>query len=186
MIHMNRKPFVIIVAALMLVPLAGCASAKKKFMRKGEERVIRPVVFTEEGYSKEFSNKYYYGTHFTNWKTWQDELINYWGKNAKRERRSADEIISNLESMRDLLREPKKSELDAQIDVAKQIRSTIVEDRRSGALRSEAEKLKRVINSNFYYDKVKEFVIPDDIALTPPAGSTTAPVASNTAAPSAP
>ena len=148
--------------------LSRCASAKKKFVRKQKEQVIRPVVYTEETTVREYTNKYYYQQHFTYWKTWHEELMNYLGRNSKRESRSMNELLSNLVDMRNLLNEPKRSELDVHIQELEKISKSLEEGRRGINLRMELEKRKRLIASDFHYDKVRESVIADEI-LPPPA-----------------
>lgn len=146
----------------------GCATAKKKFVRKQKEQIIRPVVYTEETTVREYTNKYYYQQHFTYWKTWHEELLNYLGRNSKRESRSISEMLSNLVDMRDLLNDPERSALDVHIQEIEKISQSLEDGVRGVTLRSRIEKLKSMIASDFYYEKVKNSVIPDDI-LPPPA-----------------
>jgi len=125
--------------------------------------VIRPVIYTQSEYQKEFTNKYYYQNHFTYWKTWHEELMTYLGRNAKRESRSLNEIISNLTDMRDLLIEPKRSELDAYIEELKKIVESIKNGKRGFAERGSLDRIRRQIAGDFYYEKVKDSIMPDDI-----------------------
>lgn len=166
-----RQLLVWVVTVMLLASVSGCAAAKKKFIRKRKPPAVRPVVFTEEKHVPEYSQKYYYTTHFTYWKTWHGDLLNYLGQNAKRVSRASEEALNHLEEMHRYLREPKKSELRKEIDVFKGLTERI----RSGAshqgtagLRQKLERSQRVINSGFYYDKVKPFIVPDKIDLSEP------------------
>ena len=156
--------------ALMLVVTAGlmsgCATAKKKFIRKRKHQVVRPVVYTEQEYVQQYSNKYRYETHFTYWKTWHSEFLKYLGENAKRERRSAEEAISHLEEMMRYLKEPKHSELAGHIEELKQLKIMIERTGNPVGLTHKLERLGRVIESKFYYKKINQYLILDKIDLS--------------------
>lgn len=162
-----KKFAALAVVVTLALSMGGCATAKKKFIRKKKEEVVRPVVFTEQAFVKEYTNKFYYIKHFNNWKTWNDELIDYLGRNAKRERRSFDEMISNLTSMLNYLKEPKRAELEAEIEKVNQLKDRLGAFTGRGAdlsVRSDLESMRRTIYAKFDYEGVKEFVIPDEAA----------------------
>jgi len=176
-----KKATATIVMVAIAFAFTGCATAKKKFIRKKDQKIIRPVVYTQEEYQKEFTNKYYYQSHFTYWKIWHEELLSYLGKNQKRQERSINEILSNLTDMRSLLSEPKHSELDAHIQELEQVSERIQAGRRGITERSRLEGIKRLIANNFYYEKVADSVLPDQV-LPPPPSTTSAPAAPTDAA----
>ena len=160
-----RRLAMMIALIAVAVSLTGCAGLQKKFTRKPKETPVQPVTYTEEQFVKPYSNKYYYTTRFTYWRTWQDELLSSLGKNQKRQRRSLDEAISQLEQMEKYLLEPKKSELRTEIE---NVRSATLElDTMMGSqafiLRPKLEKSRRIINTNFNYEKVKDFVRKDEL-----------------------
>ena len=159
----------LLVALMSISALAGCATMKKKFIRKKPERQVRPVIYTEEKFVKQYSNKYYYTTHFNNWKTWQDELLNSMTANDKRDERAMQEVLINLEKMQNYLAEPKKTELSRQAaDVHKAADAMEAGGSLSDAsIRLKLERTRRIINGGFYTDKVKDFIVPDTVDLGP-------------------
>lgn len=162
------KAIALLVAALAASnALCGCATMKKKFIRKKPERVIQPVVYTEDKFVKQYSNKYYYSTHFSNWRTWHDELLNSMSDNTKRQERAVQEALMNLQSMQKQLISPKKEELGAQIAEVREA-AALLESGKSASdasVRLKLERTRRVINSGFYYDKVKDFIPAETVDL---------------------
>src|SRR3989338_1464137 len=154
---------------VMAINVAGCASVQKKFTRKKKEpRHIPAVVYLEEGpYQKKYSNVYYYKTHFTFWKSCQDELINQLGGNGKKVSRAAQEALSNLQEMNQYLTPAKQEELRPQMDalakIAQRIESGGYPDSEVGGVRVELEKIRRIVSNNFYYDKIKNDLLPESV-----------------------
>lgn len=166
-----KKNILVGVAVLGVLTMAGCSSLPKKFIRKKVKPEHTPsVVYLEKGpYQKKYSNEYYYKTHYTLWKTWQDEMITNIGGNSKKIRRSAQEAYSNLESMSRYLKPEKQAQLKPLLDELKQAMVKLEDSTgtRSGSLsdRSDLERLKRLVANDFYYDKVKSDLIPDNVDL---------------------
>ncbi len=156
---------------VMAMNVAGCASVQKKFTRKKKEpRHVPAVVYLEEGtYQKKYSNVYYYKTHFTFWKSWQDELINQLGGNGKKVSRTASEALGHLQEMNHYLTPVKQEELKSQLDaltkIAQRIESGGYPDSEVGGIRVELEKIRRIVSNNFYYDKIKDDLLPESIDL---------------------
>lgn len=175
----SKKAISSLLIVLVSASFAGCATAKKKFIRKRKEPEVRPVVYTQDKFVQQFSNKYHYTTHFTYWKTWHGELINYLSGNAKRARRAGDEAVSHLQGMQRYLIEPKRTELGSQIDDLKAAVRAMdaggTQGDKSG-LQQRLEKSMRIINSSFYYKKVMPFILPDAVDLS---NSNQIPAASN-------
>ena len=119
---------------------------------------------------KQYTNKYYYTSHFSYWKTWQDELLGALGQNAKKERRAMDDALSHLEGMQKYLIAPKNTELGVQIAEVREA-SRLMDSGGGGtsnaSIRLKLERTRRIINSGFYYDKVKDFIAPDANDLGP-------------------
>jgi hypothetical protein len=183
----RRTAWVLFLAAALCLP-GGCATAKKKFIRKRAEPVVRPVVYTQDEDFRQYSNKYHYTTHFTYWKTWHSEFLATLGENAKREERAAEEAIGHLEGMSHYLLEPKKGELEAQIAILRQVLSGL-RTRGSQTFVSKLERVYRVVNTNFSYERVKAFIAPDDVDLGAPSGAPApagAPVPAETPATASP
>ena len=166
-----RKKFFYGMLILCVFALTGCASVPKKFIRKKPKPEHTPaVVYVEEGaYQKKYSNEYYYKTHFTLWKTWQDEVMLNLGGNSKKMSRSAQEAYSHLEQMNRYLKPEKQAELKPLLDESKRFmdRFDRGSDSRSAemAMKSDLETLRRRVSNDFYYDKVKGDVLPDTVQL---------------------
>ena len=166
-----RKRFFYGVLVLGVMTLAGCETLPKKFIRKPAKPEHTPsVVYVEQGtYQKKFSNEYYYKTHFTLWKTWQDEVMLNLGGNAKKVSRSAEEAYSHLEQMGRYLKPEKQTELKPLLEESKRYMEHFEggTDSRSAAMamKSDLETLRRRIANDFYYDKVKADILPETVDL---------------------
>lgn len=166
-----------IVGLILLVFLAldfgGCASVQKKFIRKKKEpKHVPAAIFyqTETSTQKKYSNVYYYKNHYIFWRSWQADLIgDLKGGNEKKLKRSAQEALSNLAGMNDYLTPKKQGELKPQLDALSQIVQKIesgqISSSVAGTLQSDAERMRRVVSNDFYYDKVKNDVLPDTVDL---------------------
>ena len=187
MILVPAKKFVKSVGYIAVITLAlqliGCASLQKKFTRKPKEPLHRPVVIAldQGAYQKPYSNDYYYKTHYTFWHTWHDELLNELGGNSKRVEHAAEEAFSNLQSMNNYLTGDKKTQLALVIDsysaALRKIDNGRIVSGEEGSVKSELERISRTVASNFYYDKVKDSLLPDTVDLgngTPPKPSPSA------------
>ena len=167
---MKKKLFFGILV-LCVMSVAGCASLPKKFIRQKPKPEHTPaVVYVEQGnYQKKFSNEYYYKTHFTLWKTWQDEVLLNLGGNAKKVARSAEEAYSHLDQMNRYLKPEKQAELKPLLDESKRFMDRFDQGTDSKtavmAMKSDLETLRRRVSNDFYYDKVKDGVLPDAVAL---------------------
>ena len=171
---MRRKLFLGMVVFLAL-GMTGCASSDsiaKKFMRKKKEPEHKAsTVFLDEGpYQKKFSNDYYYKTHYTLWKSWQGEIVDNLNGNAKRLERSAEEAYSHLEQMSRYLQPEKKAELMPLVEELDKYRTKITNGTLSRSeamsLRSDLERLERLVANDFYYDKVKDQLVADQVDLS--------------------
>ena len=166
-----RKKFFYGMLVLCVLAVSGCASLPKKFIRKKPKPEHTPsVVYVEQGpYQKKYSNEYYYKTHYTLWKTWQDEILSNLGGNAKKVSRSSEEAYSHLEQMGRYLKPEKQAELKPLIDELGRYMHRFQEGRDSRpalmALKSDLDTLRRRVNNDFYYDKVKADLLPDTVDL---------------------
>src|SRR3989338_2522635 len=111
------------IISLFLIALfcfTGCASVQKKFTRKKPEKRIPAVVYFQEGpYQKKYSNEYYYKSHYTYWKSWHGDLIDSFGGNHKKVKRSAEEALNHLVQMSQYLKPEKQQELNSSLDSLK-------------------------------------------------------------------
>ena len=172
-----KKWSVFLILCLMTFDLAGCATVQKKFTRKKKEsKHIPAVVYFQEGpYQKKYSNAYYYKMHFTLWKSWHGELLNQLGSNSKKVTRCAQEALGHMMEMSRYLVPDKQLELKPPLDaltaIAHRIEANSYSDSEKGGIRIELEKIERLVANNFYYDKVKDQVLPEtvDLGSSPPA-----------------
>ena len=171
-----RKKLWLLLAVLMLLDLSGCASVQKKFIRKKKtpERIPVAIFYEQPVYQKKYSNVYYYKTHYMFWRSWQGDLIeDLKGGNEKRRRRSAEEALSNLTEMNNYLTPGKQKELKPTLDslsqIVQKIENSQVTPSSESGLRSDAEQIRRVVSNDFYYDKVKNDVLPDVVDLGRPS-----------------
>jgi hypothetical protein len=167
---MGRK----IIYGLLIVTVlgsVGCETLPKKFIRKKKAPAhVASVVYLDEGsYEKRFSNEYYYKNHYTLWKTWHDDVLKNLTGNSKKLRRASEEAYSHLEQMGNYLKPERQAQLKPMVDTLNSYRQKF--DRGAfvpsdaGNARSELEKVKRLVANDFYFDKVKEDVLPDKVDL---------------------
>lgn len=162
----------LLIVVLVALQLTGCETIPKKFIRKKPKPAYTPsVVYTDQGpYQKQFSNEYYYKTHFTLWKSAQDDAMDSAvGGNSKRLRRSLEEAVSHLDQMSHYLKPEKAAELAPRVEELQKnmalLRSLALSKSREVEMRADLERMKRVVSGDFYYDKVREDVLPDDVHL---------------------
>ena len=175
-----KKSIIVAFVICLAVQSAGCATVQKKFTRKKKEKPTHAVIYLNETtYQKKYSNDYYYKTHYTMWRTWHSELISQLGGNSKKVARCAQETYSHLVEMQRYLKPEKQGELQPILNsvsqIMKRIDSGTIPSEIPG-LRTELEKDQRLIANDFYYEKVKDSLLPDvvdlNVSATPAAPST--------------
>jgi len=151
----------LIASVVILTQLTGCASLRKKFIRK------KKVTKETPHYSRirEYDNvptMELYTKHYIFWKSWHREIMELLGQNSKKDKRCIDEMIGNLEDMKAMLVDEKGDQLDGHIQVLRDIKRDIV----GGALthftrvrvRRTLEKEFTLIKINFTYRKMEPFI----------------------------
>ena len=170
-----KKTIIFLLLAAAMIDVAGCASVQKKFTRKKKEPThIAAAVYFEEGpYQKKYSNAYYYKTHYTMWKSWQDDLINGMGGNRKKTQRNAEEALNHLTEMSHYLMPEKEKTLEPRLEdmtrLVKKIEVGSYANSENADLRVELQKIKRLVSNDFYYDKVANQILPDTVNVGTPA-----------------
>lgn len=166
------KKLLVFMAVLLALQVSGCETIPKKFIRKKPKPAYTPsVVYTDPGpYQKQYSNEYYYKTHFTMWKSMQDDAINSAvDGNSKKLRRSLEEAYSHLDQMGHYLKEEKAVELDPFKEEIQRnlavLKNGNPSKSREVEMKNDLERMARVVSSNFYFNKVKEGILPDDVNL---------------------
>lgn len=180
--HLKNKTMIGLLIAS--VALSGCASVTKKFIRKPKEVPHKAsMIYLEEGpYQKKYSNDYYYKTHYTFWQTWHDELVRNLGANSKKTARCAQESLSQLNQMKNYLDSTKQKELEVIIGefsgVAGKLASGDIAKQDQSGLRTELEKIRRLVANNFYYEKVKNNMLGQVVDLGAEEAKAAAPAVS--------
>ena len=156
---------------VMAVCGAGCSTIQKKFTRKPKEGYKASTVYIEEKgpYQKQFSNEYYYKTHYTFWTSWHGELLDNLDGNQKKMLRAAQEAWNHLTEINRYL----KPEKQAQLEPIKNDFEKIYRKIEKGSFRpsdkpmfrSDLEKIGRQIANDFYFDKVKDSLVTDTVDL---------------------
>jgi len=151
---------------VMVISLGGCATAKKKFVRKKKSGPAQRAMYTEKEFVKTYSNEYYYSSHFSMWKVWHDDLIGLLEGNKKSRQRAADETLNHLYEMKKYLNEEKALELQIEIDRVQIAVGRLVGGKPNiSSIRFTLEKSLRLIRSRFFTGDVKEYIKPDEIRL---------------------
>jgi len=153
------------VCCLVFSSLFGCEAFVKKFTRKPKkEKPAEEMILVPEEYPVLFENKEQaYRQYFLYWKSWQDELINALLAclSQKKQLTCIDYAIKNLEEVKKLLDEEKRSQLDSYITESVKLRNDIDKDtyaNNTNMNRVTAERIKRKILRDFSYSKVKDYV----------------------------
>ncbi|MBI2095727.1 MAG: hypothetical protein HYT89_06125 [Candidatus Omnitrophica bacterium] len=160
--------------------LAGCASLPKKFIRKKKTpaHVAQVVYLQQGGYVKQFSNEYYYKTHFTFWKSWHEEWLRWLGGNRKKVSRCAQESVNHLTEMIRYLSPEKQEELRPDLErlsrLALKAQSGEAGHSDQSMTRSELERIQRAVEGGFTYNKMKDYLLPETIDLAPPDAASAA------------
>lgn len=161
-IQMTRLIFIF----FLVISVTGCEAFVRKFTRKPKDKMKAEelVLVPEEYKPPKLSKEEKYRDTFLFWKNWHDELINYLSSsdNHKKQIDCAKESINSLQALRLLLNPDKKKSLDIYLNKMGILKSQISVDvygAEVSSLRSDAEKLKRDIQREFSYDKIKKCLI---------------------------
>lgn len=181
-----KKSTAFLMLLVLLAGASGCESLPKKFIRKKKEPEHRAAtVYLDEGpYQKQYSNEYYYKTHYTLFRTWQSDLLTQLGGNHRKVERAAQEALGHLNDMNRYLKPEKQKQMAEILDgfgkVANRISAGNYAKSEEFTMRSDIERYGRLVANDFYFDKVKDDIIPENIDLgnngsTASTGSAAAP-----------
>lgn len=169
-ILINREKLKIVLLVigcwLLVTILAGCQAFARKFVRKQKAEKKEEIVLIPQEYKAEELNKdQLYRQYFLYWKSWQDELIDSLsslGLNRKKQFDCLNEAIKNLTSLKDLLRQEKQGTLDNYINEMNNLRCDIAKDKYENFIANhlkKAERLKRNIQGDFSFSKIKDYLL---------------------------
>jgi tRNA splicing endonuclease len=154
----TRKLRVIVAIFVAFAFLSGCAQIKDKFVRKKKEDPTLKRYIPVREYDVH-PNMELYTKRYIFWKNWQTELLKVLGdSNQKKKITAAQEAISNLMSMKNMLVDEKGDQLqiliDEMIKLEQDIRTQRVTISNDVQVRRRLETLGRQIKAGFSYTKV--------------------------------
>lgn len=149
----------------LVISVGGCASFKKKFVRKPKEtEKPTPIVHTKD-YTQEYGNLLLYEKHYLFWKYWQEELINTLSSkssNRKKEIRSSHSALDELKALGNYLNPEGAKLLAPYIIELENITKRLLSRKHIGSqvskFKRELEKHKRNVQRTFFYKDVEEWI----------------------------
>lgn len=175
---------------VLCVVLCGCASSqfdqlKRKLIRQKKEK-IKPVQFLEEPIPRK--NSEYYEEHILYFKTWNDTLIEFLGKNRKREVQAAREADRHLAQLPKYLEPEYADKLQAIVsNYEKLIAPLTVKSLPTSSNSMVAQELNRLqlrVQRDFSFKEAKSHLLPDktriDLSAYQDDTSVTEPTNENT------
>jgi hypothetical protein len=155
-----KKALLTIVAVFIAVNMSGCDSIQRKFTRK-TKTVKAPRIFQENKYEKKPSPELY-EKHFAYWQSWSSEILQDLGDNQKKDRQCIEQIIAQVNDMRNILVPEKEDELAKHIKKYEEVRDVILRGQLSQYSRSFAlttlDRQDRIIKNDFCITKVKHYL----------------------------
>lgn len=159
------------VALILLVGMlagteTGCSREwKKKFVRKNKKTAEspQPVLVMESDVNATHPPEVRYQEHFAYWKSWNGELLDSLGQTRKRDARRLSGVINELQSLQSLLTGPPAEHLRRILVELSDIETALNQSPETGtvlpSLRSRLERIQREVNRDFYYAKIKPWLI---------------------------
>ena len=151
----------ILLIVLLVINAAGCAELRRKFTRKKQPK-REPISFyrVEEYQPKNAHERYQ--DHYVFWRNWHLDLERTDGSSFRKDMTAMDESLRHLTAMRDLLRDEKAKELDAQIAKLELIREKMKSRKRDVMKdvhsRRTIERAGRIVVNNFSYNMASEYI----------------------------
>jgi hypothetical protein len=148
--------------------LSGCETVRRKFVRKAKTEKENPeeVIYVPQEYPVQVtSNEDMYRNYYTFWKSWHQELIEVLseGQNHKKQVECINEVISNLNKMKDLLVPDAQGGLNEYIQKVIPIQGEIVSNRSNpgnlAIMKAKLESIKSKIARDYIIKKIKQKII---------------------------
>ena len=159
---MIRK-FLLFLFVVIVLSLSGCATLKRKFVRKEKKKEEQKVILALEDYDKFIDYHELYKKHYLLWQYWHDELISSLERNYKKQRVCADQILEHLTALQKYITPDKEEVLEGYIQRLEKIRARLygrsLNDIEKARISRELEKLKRLIDKEFRYSEIKSYII---------------------------
>ncbi|MBL7158229.1 MAG: hypothetical protein ISS91_01840 [Candidatus Omnitrophica bacterium] len=119
----TRKILVVLLIAVFAIGSTGCASLKKKFIRKKTEEK-KPRYYQVRKYDIKPSMELY-EKHYIYWINWHRDMSQKLGENAKRDRLNIQQLVGNLCDMRKILDDEEAARLDPHIKNLRGVEKTV-------------------------------------------------------------
>lgn len=157
-----KKILSVLLIFAIVTGTAGCSQEwQRKFIRKKKEVVKKPRIWQEKRYPNE-PTEAVYSKHYNYTISWLSELLDRLGDNNKKDLRCIEEALGQAESMQYCLVEDKAKELDKHINRLREVRDIIkredLGDANRDYVRSSVEREERFLRSQFYYNKIKNYM----------------------------
>ncbi len=156
---MRKRIGIVLILAIMAGSITGCAQLRDKFVRKSkeEEKPVRQYYAVRE--YDVHPNMDLYTKRYIFWKTWHKELLDVLDSdNSKKIKVAAEQELSNLIDMRNMLNDEKAGQIQEYVDELTTIEQTI---RKEGitrgnkvGIRRRLELLGKNVKRDFSYNKV--------------------------------
>lgn len=149
---------------LFAVSLTGCGPHwKQKFIRKGKPvQTQQPILTLQSDIQATDPPEVRYQEHFAYWKSWHSELLDSLGQIRKRDLRYFSGMISELQSMAQLLSGPPADRLGEILVELHKLEKDWSESNPTGspppAVRTRLAQIEREIDKNFHPSKVKDSI----------------------------
>lgn len=164
----RARLLLIVFMCLSIVSLSGCETVRRKFVRKAKAEKENPeeVIYVPQEYPVQVtSNEDTYRNYYTFWKGWHQELIEVLseGQNHKKQVECINEIVSNLNKMKDLLTLDAQSGLNESIQKIIPIKDEIVAGKSNPSnfaiMKVKLESIKNKIAKDYIIKKIKQSII---------------------------
>ena len=157
-----RKLLTLFVIFALLINTAGCSEEwRKKFVRKKKDVAKKPRIYQEKKYSKEPTRELY-NKHYNYTIAWLSQLVSSLGENNKKDLRCIEEALGQVLDMQNCLVPEKAAELEKHINRIREVlgilKNADLGQGNKDYVQRTLEREERFIRSEFYYDKIKNFM----------------------------
>ncbi len=159
-----RRFFLLSLIGLLVLETSGCGPQwKRKFVRKKKQVTVeQPVLVLQSEMEATQPPEVRYQAHFVYWKSWHTELIDYLGEVRKRDLRYLNGTIGELRAMAELISGPPADRLRKILTELSEMEEAWnkapASSKPSATDRTRLEKLRREIDKNLHYSKVKQWI----------------------------
>ncbi|MDP8216789.1 MAG: hypothetical protein P9L98_05685 [Candidatus Kaelpia imicola] len=166
-----KKIIFILFLVFLALDISGCGSLKGvrgKFIREKKDKEERPIVILALRDDEDIADYHeLYRKHYFLWQYWHDELIDSIEENFKKQQQCVLQVSEHLEYLKKYVILGKQDLLNGYIGRVNKIKNRMTDRRLSDIRRSriakELKKLKRLIDKEYRYSEIKDYIItPSD------------------------